>query len=215
MELVSASGELLWQRRTTLWGTYFPVPDDGAGPVDCPLRFPGQYADDETGLHYNLHRYYDPGTARYISADPLGLEPADHHHGYVRTPLTWIDPLGLSPCNYGTDDLYQAAATIKKGQLSPAGRALQKHGDPSPGNLAKRGQAHVDMYNFGKVTNSERTEIANEMIQDILTDPNVVEKVNTSASAQYGGITRDFRVPGGWGARWSWRGGQLTFEGFL
>ncbi|MCZ0988710.1 DUF6531 domain-containing protein [Streptomyces diastatochromogenes] len=215
MELVSGSGDLLWQRRTTLWGTCFPVSDDDAGPVDCPLRFPGQYADDETGLHYNLHRYYDPGTARYISADPLGLEPADNHHGYVRTPLTWIDPLGLSPCNYGTDDLYQAAAAVKKGQLSPAGRALQKHGDPSPGNLAKRGQAHVDMYNFGKVTNSERTEIANEMIQDILTDPNVVEKVNTSASSQYGGITRDFRVPGGWGARWSWRGGQLTFEGFL
>ncbi|MFI9247219.1 DUF6531 domain-containing protein [Streptomyces sp. NPDC053086] len=215
MELVSASGDLLWQRRTTLWGTCFPAPDDGAGPVVCPLRFPGQYADDETGLHYNLHRYYDPGTARYISADPLGLVPADNHHGYVRTPLTWIDPLGLSPCNYGLDDLSQAATTIKKGQLSPAGRALQKHGDPSPGNLAKRGQAHVDMYNFGKLTNSERTEIANEMIQDILTDPNVVEKVNTSASAQYGGVTRDFRVPGGWGARWSWRGGQLTFEGFL
>ncbi|MET7679152.1 DUF6531 domain-containing protein [Streptomyces sp. NPDC005423] len=215
-ELVSSSGDLVWQRRTTLWGTGFPVPDDGAEqPVDCPLRFPGQYADYETGLHYNLHRYYDPETARYISADPLGLEPAGNHHGYVRTPLTWIDPLGLSPCNYSTDDLYQSATTIKKGQLSPAGRALQKHGDPSPGNLAKRGQAHVDMYNFGKVTNSERTEIANEMIQDILTDPNVVEKVNTSASTQYGGITQDFRVPGGWGARWSWRGGQLTFEGFL
>jgi hypothetical protein len=121
----------------------------------------------------------------------------------VHAPLTWVDPLGLSPCNYGTDDLYSSATTIKKGQLSPAGRALQKHGDPSPVN------------NFGKVTNSERTEIANEMIQDILTDPNVVEKVNTSASSQYGGITRDFRVPGGWGARWSWRGGQLTFEGFL
>ncbi|MEU6772070.1 DUF6531 domain-containing protein [Streptomyces sp. NPDC046759] len=212
MELVSASGDLLWQRRSTLWGPCLPGP---APDADCPLRFPGQYADDETGLHYNLHRYYDPRTTRYISADPLGLEPADNHHGYVRTPLTWIDPLGLSPCNYDLDDLSQAATTIKKGQLSPAGRALQKHGDPSPGNLAKRGQAHVDMYNFGKVTNSERTEIANEMIQDILTDPNVVEKVNTSASAQYGGITRDFRVPGGWGARWSWRGGQLTFEGFL
>lgn len=215
MELVSASGDLSWQRRTTLWGTCLPVPDDSPGSVDCPLRFPGQYADDETGLHYNLHRYYDPATARYISTDPLGLEPADNHHGYVRTPLTWIDPLGLSPCNYGADNLYKAATTIKKGQLSPAGRALQKHGDPSPGNLAKRGQAHVDMYNFGKLTNSERTEVANEMIQEILTDPNVVEKVNTSASAQYGGITRDFRVPGGWGARWSWRGGQLTFEGFL
>ncbi|MGX9886043.1 DUF6531 domain-containing protein [Streptomyces sp. NPDC002276] len=214
MELVSASGDLVWQHRTTLWGTGFPPPGED-DTVDCPLRFPGQYADSETGLHYNLHRYYDPGTARYLSPDPLGLEPASNHHSYVHAPLTWVDPLGLSPCNYGTDDLYSSATTIKKGQLSPAGRALQKHGDPSPGNLAKRGQAHVDMYNFGKVTNSERTEIANEMIQEILTDPNVVEKVNTSASAQYGGITRDFRVPGGWGARWSWRGGQLTFEGFL
>ncbi|MFB8177827.1 hypothetical protein ACFC8N_17595 [Streptomyces sp. NPDC055966] len=145
----------------------------------------------------------------------MGLVPADNHRGYVRTPLTWIDPLGLSPCNYGLDDLSQAATGPRKGQLSPAGRALQKHGDPSPNNLAKRGQAHADIYNFGKLTNSERTEIGNEMIQDILTDPNVVEKVNTSASSQYVGITRDFRVPGGWGARWSWRGGQLTFEGFL
>ncbi|GAA2974783.1 hypothetical protein JCM13580A_12960 [Streptomyces drozdowiczii] len=75
----------------------------------------------------------------------------------------------------------------------------------------------MDNYDFGRVTNSQRTEIANEMIRDILTDPKVVQTVNTSASAQYGGITRDFRVPGpdGWGARWSWRNGQLTLEGFL
>ncbi|GAA0899321.1 hypothetical protein GCM10009574_083640 [Streptomyces asiaticus] len=211
-ELVDEEGEAAWRMRSTLWGATTSAANSS---TYTPLRFPGQYFDPESGLHYNLHRYYDPEAARYISADPLGLDPADNHHGYVRTPLTWIDPLGLSPCNYGPDDLYQAATTIKKGQLSPAGRALQKHGDPSPGNLAKRGQAHVDLYNFGKLTNSERTEIADEMIQEILTDPNVVEKVNTSASAQYGGITRDFRVPGGWGARWSWRGNQLTFEGFL
>ncbi|MGW4975929.1 DUF6531 domain-containing protein [Streptomyces mirabilis] len=214
-ELVTPDGQVVWQRRTTLWGTDLPAPTDETPPVDCPLRFPGQYEDAETGLHYNCFRSYDPETARYVSPDPLGLEPADNHHGYVHAPLTWEDPLGLSPCNYSTDDLYKEATTIKKGQLSPAGRALQKHGDPSPGNLAKRGQAHVDLYNFGKVTNSERTQIADEMIQDILTDPTVVEKVNTSASAQYGGITRDFKVPGGWGARWSWRNGQLTFEGFL
>ncbi|MFK4222818.1 DUF6531 domain-containing protein [Streptomyces sp. NPDC019890] len=213
-ELVTADGGLTWQRRTTLWGTSFPAPTDTTS-VDCPLRFSGQYHDSETGLNYNYFRYYDPGTARYVSPDPLGLEPADNHHAYVVNALGWTDPLGLSPCNYGADDLYKAAADIKKGQLSPAGRALQKHGDPSPGNIAKRGQAHVDRYDFGRVTNSERTEIANEMIRDILTDPRVVETVNTSATAQYGGITRDFRVPGGWGARWSWRNGSLTFEGFL
>ncbi|MEV0265203.1 DUF6531 domain-containing protein [Streptomyces sp. NPDC050617] len=213
-ELITPAGEIVWQHRTTLWGTRFPAPTDPA-PAACPLRYPGQYADPETGLNYNYFRHYDPETARYASPDPLGLEPADNHYTYVRAPLSSLDPLGLSPCNFSVDDLYKEATDIKKGQLSPAGRALQKHGDPSPGNIAKRGQAHVDKYNFGKLTNSERTAVANEMIHDILTDPSVVESVNTSASSHYGGITRDFRVKGGWGARWSWRNGKMTFEGFL
>ncbi|WP_329432973.1 DUF6531 domain-containing protein [Streptomyces sp. NBC_01280] len=94
-ELVSKTGELAWQRRTSLWGTGFPAPDEDTS-VDCLLRFPGQYADTETGLHYNLHRYYDPETARYISADPLGIVPAPDHHAYVPNPLVWSDPLGLA-----------------------------------------------------------------------------------------------------------------------
>ncbi|MEU2223331.1 DUF6531 domain-containing protein [Streptomyces sp. NPDC018347] len=97
MELVSGAGDLVWQRRTTLWGTGFPPPEPDTDSVDCPLRFPGQYADDETGLHYNLHRYYDPETARYISPDPLGLAPSSNPHAYVVNALGWTDPLGLAP----------------------------------------------------------------------------------------------------------------------
>ena len=36
------------------------------------IRFPGQYYDDETKLHYNRFRYYDPGVGRYVNADPIG-----------------------------------------------------------------------------------------------------------------------------------------------
>ncbi|MGW7618313.1 DUF6531 domain-containing protein [Streptomyces antimycoticus] len=93
-ELVTPDGDLSWQRRTTLWGTHFP---SGASTsnVDCPLRFPGQYADPETGLHYNYFRHYDPETARYVTPDPLGLDPGPNHHTYVANPFVWLDALGL------------------------------------------------------------------------------------------------------------------------
>ncbi|MFJ6741392.1 DUF6531 domain-containing protein [Streptomyces sp. NPDC091279] len=94
-ELVDEAGGTAWRARHSLWG--LPLPDPARDFVDCPLRFPGQYFDGETGLHYNLHRYYDPGAARYHSPDPLGLEPAPHHHNYVVNPLVWLDPLGLAP----------------------------------------------------------------------------------------------------------------------
>ncbi|WP_405730620.1 DUF6531 domain-containing protein [Streptomyces sp. NBC_01537] len=94
-ELIDESGGVAWLRRTTLWGTPLDAPPED---VDCPLRFPGQYHDAETGLHYNFRRYYEPETARYLSPDPLGLEPAPNHHAYVGNPLMWTDPLGLAPC---------------------------------------------------------------------------------------------------------------------
>ncbi|TNM33496.1 HYD1 signature containing ADP-ribosyltransferase family protein [Streptomyces sedi] len=93
-ELLTAEGERVWASRTTVWGKKLaPTEND---PV--PLRFPGQYADEETGWHYNLHRHYDPETASYTAPDPLGLAPAPHHYGYVDNPHSWLDPLGLTPC---------------------------------------------------------------------------------------------------------------------
>ncbi|MFI6495042.1 DUF6531 domain-containing protein [Streptomyces sp. NPDC050564] len=99
-ELVDEEGRIAWRARTTLWGTPLGGPDD---LVDCPLRFPGQYHDAETGLRYNFRRYYDPENARYISPDPLGLAPAPNHHAYVRDPLRFTDPWGLVSCegNHG------------------------------------------------------------------------------------------------------------------
>ncbi|MEC4020003.1 putative T7SS-secreted protein [Streptomyces sp. H27-D2] len=93
IELVTSDGTLASQPRTTLWGTPLPAP---AGGVDCPLRFPGQYADPETGLNYNYFRHYDPEIARYTTPDPLGLVPAPNAVAYVRNPHTWTDHLGLA-----------------------------------------------------------------------------------------------------------------------
>jgi RHS repeat-associated protein len=93
-ELVSPGGEVAWRTRSTLWGTTAWNRDASAY---TPLRFPGQYYDQETGLHYNHHRHYDPETARYTSPDPLGLLPAPNPVTYVHNPHTWSDPLGLAP----------------------------------------------------------------------------------------------------------------------
>jgi RHS repeat-associated protein len=73
--------------------------------VSTPWRFPGQYHDEESGLHYNFYRYYHPGTARYISPDPLGLAPAPNPYSYPTNPTGWVDPLGLNPCKGGQGDV--------------------------------------------------------------------------------------------------------------
>ncbi|MFI0229754.1 DUF6531 domain-containing protein [Streptomyces sp. NPDC017086] len=140
-ELVTEDGEIAWHTRTTTWGT--TAPNTGA-LADTPLRFPGQYVDAETGgLHYNYFRHYDPETARYVSPDPLGLEPGPNPCAYVLNPATWLDLLGLATCKENAKILRgnmeangvtfrpgQAAAHIvpsggAKGHWSPGARARQ------------------------------------------------------------------------------------------
>jgi RHS repeat-associated protein len=93
-ELIDESGHIAWRARRTLWGT---TAWTRSSTAYTPLRFPGQYYDPETGLHYNLFRHYDPETGRYTSPDPLGLGPAPNPVTYVYNPFTICDPLGLSP----------------------------------------------------------------------------------------------------------------------
>ncbi|MEV4758826.1 DUF6531 domain-containing protein [Micromonospora sp. NPDC049559] len=105
-ELVGTDGALAWHGESTLYGA--PLDGSGTGAdgsgrgaggsghgAEMPLRFPGQYLDAETGLHYNLYRYYDPISGRYVSQDPLGLAPAPDPAAYVGNPYRESDPLGL------------------------------------------------------------------------------------------------------------------------
>ncbi|MER7794962.1 putative T7SS-secreted protein [Streptomyces sp. NPDC097640] len=97
-EIIDEAGEIAWRTRSTLWGGTTWA---RGGTTYTPLRFPGQYYDIESGLHYNYYRYYDPEVARYVSPDPLGLAPAPNPATYVNNPHTWTDPLGLSPYPLG------------------------------------------------------------------------------------------------------------------
>ncbi|EWH03171.1 RHS repeat-associated core domain-containing protein [Halomonas sp. BC04] len=91
MQLVTPKGETLWQAQPDDWAAV----TNERGTASQPIRFQGQWHDEESGLYYNRHRYYDPQQGRYISQDPIGLKGGRNLYGYVSNPTGMVDPLGL------------------------------------------------------------------------------------------------------------------------
>ena len=91
-ELVTnAERNVVWKSNRTPFGEEDPE----IALVEQPFRFPGQYYDAETGLYYNLNRYYHPGLGRYITSDPIGLEGGINTYGYAgQNPIMALDPTG-------------------------------------------------------------------------------------------------------------------------
>jgi RHS repeat-associated protein len=70
-------------------------PDNDTNGFVYHLRFPGQYFDEETGLHYNYFRDYDPVTGRYVENDPTGVDGGLNTYAYANLdPLKYADPTG-------------------------------------------------------------------------------------------------------------------------
>lgn len=92
-KLVATDGTVVWSALYTAFGQA----DVQVETVTNNLRFPGQYFDGETGLHYNYHRYYDPRIGRYLRIDPIGFEGRDSNlYSYVwNHPIYAVDPYGL------------------------------------------------------------------------------------------------------------------------
>lgn len=96
--VANASQQTVWRWRSDPFGSTLPEnnPDGDANPLTLNLRFPGQYFDGETGLHYNYFRDYDPEVGRYVQSDPIGLEGGMNVFSYVSaSPLRYKDPKGL------------------------------------------------------------------------------------------------------------------------
>lgn len=70
-EMTDSDGKIVWETGYQVWGNTIQEKDHGG--VEQNLRYQGQYLDRETGLHYNLHRYYDPDVGRFMVTDPIGL----------------------------------------------------------------------------------------------------------------------------------------------
>ena len=92
-ELTNPEGEIIWSAHYRAYGQIARL---DVGNIDNPLRFQGQYFDQESGLHYNRHRYYNPDIGRYLTPDPVKLAGGINGYRYVPNPTGWVDPLGLS-----------------------------------------------------------------------------------------------------------------------
>ncbi len=99
LEMTDVDGQIVWQATYKAWGE---VESLAVSEIEQKLRFQGQYFDDETGLHYNTFRYYDPEVGRFITQDPIGLLGGMNLFKYNQNPIIWIDPLGLAPCQVRT-----------------------------------------------------------------------------------------------------------------
>lgn len=89
--LTSDSQQIVWR------GDYQPFGDveESVNTVTQNLRFPGQYFDQETRLHYNLFRDYDTDLGRYIESDPIGLVGGLSTYSYaLGNPVLYSDPTG-------------------------------------------------------------------------------------------------------------------------
>ncbi|MFC0178529.1 RHS repeat-associated core domain-containing protein [Thorsellia kenyensis] len=119
--LSSAQGELIFETEEYLWGNYRrPAKNQVTLLYGQPLRFQGQYFDQETGLHYNTFRYYDPETGRFTQQDPIGLAGGINLYQYAPNPLSWIDPLGWS-CSF-----YSGKLSIQASEMKPLVRGSKE-----------------------------------------------------------------------------------------
>ena len=96
------------------------------------LRFQGQYFDEETGLHYNRFRYYDPDVGRFVSQDPIRLAGGLNLYEYTLNPTGWIDIYGLQkckPCPIDCEKILsdEGVTTGRHGELKKIGGLQDSH----------------------------------------------------------------------------------------
>lgn len=124
-EVTAADGTLVWAGYQAGFGENRGDISNSGAYFEQPLRLPGQYFDEETGLYYNLFRYYAPECGRFISQDPIGLRGGLNLYAYAPNPLKYIDPLGLCKTDVENKNPY--------GTYRPARQLHRdKNGNPIP-----------------------------------------------------------------------------------
>uniref|UniRef100_UPI001D12FDBA RHS repeat domain-containing protein n=1 Tax=Psychrobacter sp. HII-4 TaxID=1569264 RepID=UPI001D12FDBA len=131
-ELTNEKGEVVWLADYEAWGNTAKLVwnEQLIGQIQVsqnelqPIRFQGQHCDEETGLHYNRFRYYDPDMGMFTSRDPIGLRGGDNVFQYAPNPVNWVDPLGLEPYGLGSGPYSQSNTLRQNGIDKKVAQAL-------------------------------------------------------------------------------------------
>ena len=94
LALISKEGTTEWCAEYDEWGNL--LNEENPHQLQQLIRLPGQQYDEESGLYYNRHRYYDPLQGRYITQDPIGLKGGWNFYQYPLNPVQYIDSMGLA-----------------------------------------------------------------------------------------------------------------------
>jgi RHS repeat-associated protein len=112
-QITDSGGNVVWFWFHDPFGNGLPT-----GSFNYNLRFPGQFYDQQTGLHYNYFRDYDPAKGRYLESDPVGLSGGTNTYAYVANGPTYdTDRLGLCPSAKRAgddDDIFAKIEKIKR-----------------------------------------------------------------------------------------------------
>ena len=191
--LTNQQGQVAWQWLISGFGEVRPTTGDRgygqtvSGPsyaqaVKFDLRYPGQVFDEETGLSYNLHRYYDAATGRYMQADPIGLEGGWNRFGYVGgNPLIYGDPQGLFKVMWQGESFATTSPPWVK-QLREYGRKLEDKIDSLCSSDSSYLKSYFDKWTVG--TDGRRGSPTTD-----------VDNFHTNFTSDYFGLTSNFINP--------------------
>ena len=200
-KLTSVSGAVVWSAEYSSFGQATMSNE----LITNNLRFPGQYYDSETGLHYNWFRYYDPETGRYVGADPIGLRGGINIFSYVgNNPIRGVDPFGLDWLEYTGQvvNLYSGnignRSNLKKSCNATSG--LPGFQNTSDQNIPDAGPIPSGSYNLNLLPNPDRIANADPNTGELLANPQGgIETIPPQYTTRNGTI---YIYPG-WG---TWRG---------
>jgi RHS repeat-associated protein len=101
LQATDKMGNVVWAASYNAFGKASittPAASAANPTINVNLRLPGQYLDEETGLHYNYRRYYDADSGRYVTQDPIGVEGGINQYKYAAAdPVNLSDPTGECP----------------------------------------------------------------------------------------------------------------------